>query len=111
MTRATRLGYLVSGWCLVIWGVVSYPIPLYPSTPTIVAGLLLIAKVQPWARRLIVRARRRFRPFNRLYLRGARLFHRRHRHPPADGDAEFLPPLSPESAGAPPGEQPSPATP
>ena len=96
---------------LVIWGVVSYPIPLYPSTATIVAGLLLIAKVQPWARRLIVMARRRIRLFNRFYLRGAKLLHRRHRRPPASPDADFTPGLAAASAGAQPGEQPSPATP
>ena len=74
---STRYGYLVAGWFLVIWGFISYPVPLYPSTVTIVAGLLLIAKVQPWARRLILVARRRIRPFNRLYLKGIRLVRQR----------------------------------
>ena len=72
LSRRRRWAYLVTGWLLVVWGFVSYPLPLYPSTVTIVVGLLMIAQVQPWARRAIVVARRRIRPFNRLYLAGHR---------------------------------------
>ena len=72
LSRRRRWAYLVTGWLLVVWGFVSYPLPLYPSTATIVIGLLMIAQVQPWARRVIVVARRRVRPFNRLYLTGHR---------------------------------------
>ena len=72
LTRRGRYGYLIGGWAVILFGFVSYPVPLYPSTVTIVVGLLMVARVQPWARRLILVTRRRVRPFNRLYLDGQR---------------------------------------
>ena len=114
LSRIARLRYLIGGWILVVWGVVSYPLPLYPSTATIVVGLLLIAQVQPWAHRLIVVARRRVRPFNRLYLTGLRLARRRpvravaRRSAAAGPDAGAVTPVP---ADAPPDARPAPATP
>ena len=112
LSRIARLRYLIGGWVLVVWGVVSYPLPLYPSTVTIVVGLLLIAQVQPWAHRLIVVARRRIRPFNRLYLAGLRLGRLRtlraaSRRPADAGTA----PVSAGPADAPPDARPAPVTP
>ena len=52
---------------------------LVALSAVMLAGLLLIAKVQPWARRLIIRARRRIPVFNRLYMRGIKLVTRRRR--------------------------------
>ena len=117
-SRITRLRYLIGGWVLVAWGIVSYPLPFYPSTATIVVGLLLIAQVQPWAHRLIVIARRRIRPFNRLYLAGLRLAGRRPPRRPASRQARGLDPvdadataLTPVPADGPPDVRPAPATP
>lgn len=67
LTPAERYGLLGAGWICIVAGVLSYPIPLVPSTTIMMVGLLLLAPVQPWARAAIVRLRRRFPPFNRAH--------------------------------------------
>ena len=63
--QRTRL--LLAGWASLTFGLVTYPVPLIPSTPFVILGLVALAPVQPWARAAIVRLRRRSRAFNQAH--------------------------------------------
>lgn len=72
-----RYCLMAAGWTTVVVGVVSYPVPLFPSTVVVMIGLLMLAESQRWARAAVVVSRRRVPPINRAYLAAERRFRRR----------------------------------
>ena len=72
-----RYCLMAAGWTTVVVGVVSYPVPLFPSTVVVMIGLLMLAESQRWARAIVVVSRRRLPPVNRAYLAAERRFRRR----------------------------------
>jgi uncharacterized membrane protein YbaN (DUF454 family) len=73
--RLRRYVLMSLGWPMVVFGIVTFPLPLVPSTTIAVIGLLLLSQVHPWARAIVVRARRRWRPLNRAYGYARRRLH------------------------------------
>lgn len=67
--RRHRKGRPVVGWACLAAGVLTYPVPLIPSTTMVLAGLFLLAPSQPWARAAVVRLRRRLRSYRRRAIR------------------------------------------
>ena len=61
MGRFWRAARIAGGFVLLVLGVVGLFLPVLQGTAMIVAGLLLLAPEFPWARRLLLWAKRRFR--------------------------------------------------
>ncbi len=99
--RIRRYVLMSLGWPMVIFGIVTFPVPLIPSTTIAVIGLLLLAQVHPWARAIVVRSRRRWRRLNRAYCHVRAVLHSRRggataaSAPPAPCSASSLPPCLP----------------
>ena len=72
-----RYCLMAAGWTTVVIGVVSYPVPLFPSTVVVMIGLLMLAESQRWARAFVVVSRRRVPTVNRAYRAAERRFRRR----------------------------------
>lgn len=67
-----RLGIQVAGWSLLVAGTALLVLP-GPGLPVLVAGLALLGKDQPWARRLLERLKDQG---GRVRSQGARLWQR-----------------------------------
>lgn len=67
MSRRKRLAFLILGWGLVVLGVVGIFLPFLQGLLFLLIGLILLARVQPWARALVVRTRRRYPAVNRAH--------------------------------------------
>lgn len=91
--RIRRYVLMSLGWPMVIFGIVTFPLPLIPSTTIAVIGLLLLAQVHPWARAIVVRSRRRWRRLNRAYCYARAVLHSRR----GRGTAGSAPPCSASS--------------
>jgi uncharacterized membrane protein YbaN (DUF454 family) len=50
-----RAGLMAGGFALVVVGVASLPVPLFPSFPTLLLGVVLLARASPRARRWLAR--------------------------------------------------------
>lgn len=72
-----RYCLMAAGWTTVVVGVVSYPVPLFPSTIVVMIGLLMLAESQRWARAVVVVSRRRIPRVNRAYRAAERRLRRR----------------------------------
>jgi|GEM_PF-2262217 len=70
--RIRRYVLMSLGWPMVVFGVLTFPVPLIPSTAITIIGLLLLSQVHPFARAIVVRSRRRWRRVNRAYGYGRR---------------------------------------
>ena len=62
-----RWSLLGAGWGFVLLGIVGLFLPILQGILFITIGLIILTRVHPWARALVVRLRRRFPAVNRGY--------------------------------------------
>lgn len=58
---------LVVGWGFVLLGILGLFLPILQGILFITIGLIILSRVHPWARAMVVRLRRRFPTVNRGY--------------------------------------------
>ena len=63
MSKVWRIGRIISGFALLILGVIGLFLPILQGVAMIVAGLLLLAPDIPWARRLLDWLKARYQGF------------------------------------------------
>ncbi len=58
---------LITGWSFVLLGIAGLFLPVLQGILFITIGLIILTRVHPWARAMLVRLRRRFPTVNRWF--------------------------------------------
>ena len=71
MAKFWRIGRIISGFALLVLGIIGLALPVLQGVAMIVAGLLLLAPEFPWARRLLNWLKARYKRFRASAARKA----------------------------------------
>ena len=67
-----RIARLISGWALLLLGVVGLFLPILQGSLFLLAGLLILSREHPWAHKVLERLRKRFPTVEREALAATR---------------------------------------